>query len=379
MPYITVPITKTYQLSFDDILFGISQEDYEKKTSNTFDTRTAYRPRTPDRLLNNINFSSMIEALETFNEKHKVLIDTEDKATLYHSFKIPKRSGGLRQIDAPLDDLMQALRELKFLFEKKLFANYHTCAFAYVRGRSTIDAVKRHQGNNSKWFLKLDYHNFFGSTTPEFVFNMLSQIFPYNELVKTQRGENAIKKALSLCFLNGGLPQGTPISPTITNLMMIPIDHSIAKYAREHSPHLTYTRYADDILLSSDLKFKWQEVQNDIIEIVNKFKAPFSLNTAKTRFGSSAGRNWNLGVMLNKDNKITIGYQKKKIFKAMLFQFCNDYKNGSPWSIEDVQHLQGLKSYYEMVEGKAITDLVQSYSAKMNVDINKKIKEILRN
>lgn len=379
MPYITVPITKTYQLSFDDILFGISQEDYEKKTSNTFDTRTAYRARTPDRLLNNINFSSMIEALEAFNEKYKTLIDTENKAVLYHSFKIPKRSGGLRQIDAPLDDLMQALRELKFIFEKKLFANYHTCAFAYVRGRSTIDAVKRHQSNNSKWFLKLDYHNFFGSTTPEFVFNMLSQIFPYNELVKTQRGENAIKKALSLCFLNGGLPQGTPISPTITNLMMIPIDHSIAKYAREHSPHLTYTRYADDILLSSDLKFKWQDVQNDIIEIVNKFKAPFSLNTAKTRFGSSAGRNWNLGVMLNKDNKITIGYQKKKIFKAMLFQFCNDYKNGSQWAIEDVQHLQGLKSYYEMVEGKTITDLVQSYSAKMNIDINEKIKEILRN
>lgn len=379
MPYITVPITKTYQISFDDILFGISQEEYEKKTSNTFDTRTAYRVKTPDRLLNNIDFSAMIAALENFDEKYRVLIATDDKSTLYRSFKIPKRSGGLRQIDAPLDDLMQALRELKFIFEKKLFASYHTCAFAYVRGRSTIDAVKRHQRNNSKWFLKLDYHNFFGSTTPEFVMNMLNQIFPYNELLKSQRGKDALEKALSLCFLNGGLPQGTPISPTITNLMMIPIDHSIAKYAREHSPHLTYTRYADDILLSSDLKFSWNNVQNDIIEIVNKFNAPFSLNTAKTRFGSSAGRNWNLGVMLNKDNQITVGHNKKKVFKAMLFQFCSDYKNGNPWSVDDVQHLQGLKSYYEMVEGDTIKEIIKAYSQKMNIDINQKIKEILTN
>lgn len=379
MPYITVPITKTYQISFEDILFGISQEEYEKKTSNTFDTRTAYRVKTPNRLLNNIDFSAMIAALESFNEKYRVLIATDDKSTLYHSFKIPKRSGGLRQIDAPLDDLMQALRELKFIFEKKLFASYHTCAFAYVRGRSTIDAVKRHQRNNSKWFLKLDYHNFFGSTTPEFVMSMLNQIFPYNELLKSQRGKDALEKALSLCFLNGGLPQGTPISPTITNLMMIPIDHSIAKYAREHSPHLTYTRYADDILLSSDLKFSWNNVQNDIIEIVNKFNAPFSLNTAKTRFGSSAGRNWNLGVMLNKDNQITVGHNKKKVFKAMLFQFCSDYKNGNPWSVDDVQHLQGLKSYYEMVEGNTIKEIIKTYSQKMNIDINQKIKEILTN
>lgn len=379
MPYITVPITKTYQISFDDILYGISQEEYEKKTSNTFDTRTAYRVKTPDRLLNNINFLEMSAELESFNEKYRQLIATEDKSTLYHSFKIPKRSGGLRQIDAPLDDLMQALRELKFIFEKKLFASYHTCAFAYVRGRSTIDAVKRHQRNNSKWFLKLDYHNFFGSTTPEFVMNMLSQIFPYNELLKSQRGKDALDKALSLCFLNGGLPQGTPISPTITNLMMIPIDHAIAKYAREHSPHLTYTRYADDILLSSDLKFSWNNVQNDIIEIVNKFNAPFSLNTAKTRFGSSAGRNWNLGVMLNKDNQITVGHNKKKVFKAMLFQFCSDYKNGNPWSVDDVQHLQGLKSYYEMVEGDTIKAIIKTYSQKMNMDINQKIKEILTN
>lgn len=379
MPYITIPVTNNYQISFDDILFGISQSDYDKKIQNTHDTRTVLRAKTPDKLLENTKFNEMITLLLNFNEKYKALISTEDKSSLYRSFKIPKRTGGLRQIDAPLDDLMVALRELKYIFEKKLYASYHTSAFAYVSGRSTIDAVKRHQRNNSKWFLKLDFHNFFGSTTPDFVMNMLNMIFPFNEILRSEKGATALKDALSLCFLNGGLPQGTPISPTLTNLMMIPVDHAIAKYAREHSPHLCYTRYADDIILSSDLNFKWDTVQTDIIEIISKFGAPFTLNTTKTRYGSSAGRNWNLGVMLNKDNKITVGHERKKVFKAMLFQFCTDYKGGHPWSLEDVQHLQGLKAYYEMVEGDAIKEIVKTYTQKTGVDIEATIKELLLN
>ena len=99
----------------------------------------------------------------------------------------------------------------------------------------TIDALKRHQRNNSRWFLKLDFSNFFGSTTHEFVLRQLSSIFPYSEIVKSERGREALSKALSLCFLNGVLPQGTPFSPTITNIMMIPIDHAIAKMCREHN------------------------------------------------------------------------------------------------------------------------------------------------
>ncbi len=378
MLYITTPVVKAYQFSFEDILFGISQEKYDKKIHDTSDTRTVQRDQTPPKLLNRIDIGDMIASLVRFNKRYEQLIATEDKSSLYRSFKIPKRSGGLRQIDAPLDDLMTALRELKTLFEKKLYASYHTSAFAYVPKRSTIDAIRRHQQNNSRWFLKLDFHNFFGSTTPDFVLGMLKLIFPFNEILQDARGEKALKDALSLCFLNGGLPQGTPISPTLTNLMMIPIDYELAKYAREHSPHLCYTRYADDILLSSDLNFKWGSVQSDVIQIIAKYGAPFTLNTTKTRYGSSAGRNWNLGVMLNKDNQITVGHERKKVFKAMLFRFCTDYKNGQPWDLGDVQHLQGLKAYYEMVEGDAIKEIIKTYTSKMGVDIEATIKELLR-
>lgn len=380
MPYITIPVNqKIHQVSFDDILNGMNESVFERQMENTHDTRTVYRTRTPQRLLDTVDFDGMVVALQKFNEKYAALIAVKDKSTLYRSFKIPKHSGGLRQINAPLDDLMVALRELKFLFEKRLYASYHTAAFAYVGGRSTIDAVKRHQHNKSRWFLKLDFHDFFGSSRPEFILAQLSTIFPFSEILLREDGREALTKALSLCYLNGGLPQGTPISPMLTNLFMIPIDHYIAKTTRELTPHLVYTRYADDIILSSDLSFDWRDVQGKILDIIgNKFRAPFTLNTSKTRYGSSSGRNWNLGVMLNSDNQITIGHAKKKIFKAMLFSFMNDEKNNHCWSLEDTQHLQGLISYYRMVEKDTIDAIIKSYSEKFNKDVDQTIKEVLR-
>jgi len=378
MPYITVPIKhKEYQITFEDILYGMKKNIFED-LKETFDTRTVYREATPARLLETIDLAGMYSCLVNFNEKHKRLIETENKAELYHSFKIPKRSGGLRPIDAPKEELMLALRELKYLFETKLYANYHTTAFAYIKGRCTIDAVKRHQKNNSRWFLKLDFSNFFGSTTLEFVMSQLQLMFPFNELMDTSAGKDAVRDALSLCFLNGGLPQGTPISPTLTNLMMIPVDHHIAREMREHTPHICYTRYADDLLLSADISFQWRDVQQKVSDILKKFNAPFSIKESKTRYGSSAGRNWNLGVMLNKDNQITIGHQKKKAFKAMLFSILNDYKNGVFWSIEDAQALGGLIAYYTMVEEEYIRKLVDEYSKKFGKNVHDVIKETLK-
>lgn len=378
MPYITVNVEpRIHQLTFDDIFNGCS-ESYFAPTKNTRDTRTIYTTRIDPNLVRKTDFRGMYEALRAFNETYESLINTQDKSTLYRSFKIPKRSGGLRKIDAPQDDLMKALRDLKDIFEKKFFASYHTCAFAYVHGRSTIDSVKRHQANNSRWFLKLDAKGFFPSTTEEFLIDMICNLYPFCTFVRYDYGYmEELKKALSLCFLNGGLPQGTPTSPMLTNMMMIPIDHAISKMCHEYSPHLCYTRYADDILISSQFSFRWTDVQNKIVEILNKFSAPFTLNAEKTRYGSSAGRNWNLGVMLNKDNKITIGHEKKKVFKAMIFQFMTDDAKGVAWELEDVQHFLGLVSYYKMVEGEEIDKILAAYSAKFKKDVLVTAKALL--
>ena len=322
-----------------------------------------------------------------FNEQTKELRESE-RHSLYREFYIPKKSGGLRKIDAPEPELMDALRRLKTIFEEDCKALYHTSAFAYIKGRSTLDAVKRHQANESRWFAKYDLSNFFGSTTPEFLMHMLSMVYPFSEIIQDENGKNQLRTALDLAFLDGGLPQGTPISPLITNIMMIPIDFTLNREFREFrntrkdgsvsTNRLVYTRYADDFIISSVYDFNFREVEDYIKSVLSKFEAPFSIKEQKTRYGSSAGANWNLGVMLNKDNKITIGHKKKKRFQAMLSSFVLDSKNGNLWSLEDVQQLEGFRNHYTMVEGETIDKIVEHIGAKYGVNIVLMIKEQLK-
>jgi len=371
MPYITIKQPPVYhQITFEEMMAGI--EDLSKYViPNVTNTRTHWVERPNDRLLANTNIERMIDLLQAFNQSKEALF-AQNRASLYHTFHIPKSSGGLRRIDAPLPDLMNALRELKTLFETHFFALYQTTAFAYIRGRSTIDAIKRHQRNESKWFLKLDFSNFFGSTTPKFVTDMLSLIFPFSEIVKKPHGKTELAKALSLCFLNNGLPQGTPISPFLTNVMMIPLDHKLSNNLRNFdNRRFVYTRYADDLLISCKIDFDKDKVQKLVLDALTEFNAPFTVKPEKTRYGSSAGRNWNLGVMLNKDNQITIGHKRKKEFKAMLDNYI---RNRRAWDKHDIQVLSGLISYYRMVEKEYISYVLKLYGDKYRVNIEQCIK-----
>ena len=374
MPYITIKQPpKYYQMTFEDIMARI--DDLSKYVMpNVSGTRTYWVDYPNQRLLENTDTQRILDVLKIFNHSKEALF-AQDRASLYHTFHIPKSSGGLRRIDAPQPELMNALRELKTLFETHMFALYHTTAFAYVRGRSTIDALKRHQRNESKWFLKLDFADFFGSTTPAFVLDMLSRLFPFSELVKFPAGRDELEKALSLCFLNGGLPQGTPISPFITNVMMIAIDHKISNSLRSFdNRRFVYTRYADDLLISCKIDFSMEKVQQFVMDVLAEHNAPFTIKREKTRYGSAAGRNWNLGLMLNNENQITIGHKRKKEFKAMLDNYMRGRQSGNPWNRHDIQVLGGLISYYRMVEKDYIDYLLRQYSGKHGSDVEKCIK-----
>lgn len=379
MVYVTVMQPPMYrQMSIEELLFGT--ERAAVINDSTANTKTQAYENLTARLVSLCNVNGLIRKLTEFNDMTEHL-RSQDRANLYKTFYIPKSSGhGLRRIDAPNDELMKALRILKGIFENDFHALYHTSAFAYIKHRCTIDAVKRHQANESKWFGKFDLSNFFGNTTMDFVMKQFSMVYPFSEVVKVPEGKRELEKALELAFLNGGLPQGTPISPTITNIMMIPIDFKLANGFRNFcNKPFVYTRYADDFLVSSKYDFACSDVQQFIIDTLKSFGAPFTLNREKTRYGSSNGRNWNLGVMLNRENEITIGYKKKRQFQAMLSNYVLDRKNGTPWSLEDIQILDGYRNYYRMVEGETIDRIVAHIGEKYGVNIPRLLKEDLRN
>lgn len=368
MPYVTVRQTpRMHQVTLEDILKDeVGLDAFAPAPASASGTVTRFRETLNPEFVHKFDIHSMILALRFFAEKHAALYDTK-REDLYDTFQIPKKTGGLRTINAPHPKLMAALRELKAILEKDMFALYHTSAFAYVPSRSTLDAIKRHQLNQSRWFLKTDFSDFFGSSTPEFIMRMLEIIFPFSEIVREEGGREALSKALDLCFLNGGLPQGTPISPMLTNLMMIPIDHEL--FGALAKDRYVYTRYADDIQISHRVSFDQKKMVAYIDSVLEKFGAPFKIKPQKTRYGSSAGRNWNLGLMLNKDNDITIGWRKKKQFKAMCCNFVCDSKSGVRWDIHDLYTFSGLIAYYKMIEPEYIEHVIAEANSKWNVNL----------
>ena len=305
---------------------------------------------------------------------HAILIPFANKTPeeLFYEFKIPKHSGGLRTINAPYPEFKNALSEVKDIFEKDIKCLAHNSAYAYTKNRSTLDALKLHQQNQSNWFLKIDLKDFFPSCTPELIIHQLMQLYPFACI--SQPAQILLRQIINICCLNNGLPQGTPMSPLITNLIMIPFDHALTTLLRAHEgEHYVYTRYADDLLISSKSHFDWKTLTQRIANILT----PFQINQNKIRYGSKAGRNWNLGLMLNKDNNITLGFKEKKTLNAMLNNFLKDFKQNQPWNIEDTQYLQGKLSYLNQIEPAYYHYILNKYQTKHNLNYSQTLKTIL--
>ena len=381
MVYITYNCPERFrEMTFEELLRG----DFNLANLSTGGhgaTRTVICNKVPARIMRITKVEQMILQLQAFNQKYESLRTTTPRSNLYEHFPIPKKTGGLRWIDAPNPDLKKALDELKTLFQSWMFADHHTCAFAYVNDRSVISAAQKHQKFNAWWFAHFDFHGFFPSTTPEFVVSQFEFIYPFNLILASPTGHAELFKALDLCFLNGALPQGTPISPLITNIMMIPFDHTLAKTLNHFNSgkvnpdgtpitdRICYTRYADDLDISCKVIFNYHAVEREIVSLLAKMNVSFTLNGSKTQFNSRAGRNWILGVMLNKDNQITIGYRKNKIFKATIDTYFRDKQQGKKWSNEDLQSFRGQIAWFTDVQPETTTRIIQKYNAKYSLDL----------
>lgn len=260
------------------------------------------------------------------------------KTNWYKTFNIPKRSGGVRTIKAPVAVLKQAQKAIYKYLSEELGIIEHECAYGFVKGRNCKTSLKIHQDNHSRWFLKIDFHDFFPSFTTEVLMRQLRYNAGIEKFISTD-----LEKYLYVCTgADGRLVQGSPSSPYLANIAMIPFDYAFDEYCKEHN--LIYTRYADDILVSSAYTFNWQGVKQTVLELLSRLGYDgFSLSEDKTRYGNFNGANWNLGLMYNNQFNITVGHENKRLLKVI----AHKWNTLTP---EEQEHWRGIFNYYRYIE-----------------------------
>ena len=327
------------QLTIEDLYAGIQTPTSEGSSIKTI--RVANIPNhweTDSQTYNTL--------LTNFFETHPVTIEYTD----YH---IPKNSGGYRLISAPSDALKEVQKELYTMLVR--FGAYaHDAAYAYVKERTCLSAIQKHKDKHTNFFYKFDLQDFFPSCTCEVLFNQLKQVYPFCMFT-----DSILNRIIEVATYNGALPQGSPLSPLLCNMVLIPFDWAMY-YSIRHFQGV-YTRYADDILISFVYKKRLSFLEHII---KNHLPEGLTLNETKSRCGSIAGRNHNLGLVLNKDRNITIGHKKKMELKAKINNFIFDFTNQRYWSIIDTQVLQGELNYFKQIEPDYANFVIQRLESK---------------
>lgn len=153
----------------------------------------------------------------------------------YHTFTIPKRNGGTRTITAPNPETKHLQR---LILRRVLGAlKAHPAAHGFERGRSTVTNAVRH--TQAFMVVKMDIRNYFQSTSAE-------RIEEYFGAIGWDKPAAALLTRLTTH--KGGLPQGAPTSPRLSNLVNWRLDMSLTGLAEK--ARATYTRYADDMTFS---------------------------------------------------------------------------------------------------------------------------------
>ena len=158
---------------------------------------------------------------------------------------------------------------------------------------------------------------------------------------------------------------GAPTSPLISNLVMAPFDELLSTICKERD--ITYTRYADDLTLTTNVKDVLFEIPEKVEEIIKGLNYPaLTINKEKTVFSSKKHNRHVTGLVITNDNSISIGRDKKRVIKSRVFDFINNRLDE-----EGKNKLKGHLSYIADVEPSFIITLEKKYSKAVIQQIKK--------
>lgn len=301
------------------------------------------------------------------------------KETRYKKFEIPKRHGGKREISSPeknlkliqyrLSQLLQnCIEEINATHSHLVDDKHFGIAHGFKRKHSIMTNARMHK--TRRYVFNLDLHDFFGSINFGRVrgFFIKDKNFVLHPKVATVLAQIA-------CHENK-IPQGSPCSPVISNLIGHVLDIHLARLAARTD--CTYTRYADDLTFSTNMPLfpasiakqteddnhRWVPGQG-LMRLITK--SGFSLNEMKTRMQYKDSRQEVTGLSVNrkinslKEYRNNVRAMVHNLIKTGTFEYV--HKTRDIHGTETVTRIPGKRN--ELRGMMAFIDQVDQYNVAM--------------
>jgi len=274
----------------------------------------------------------------------------------YFTYEIPKKSGGVRLIAQPNREL-KAIQSwiLRHILDKLFISD---ASKGFQKGESIYDNAYPHIGANV--ILALDIDNFFPSIPANKVFWVFRSV---------GYGQKISSAFTSICTYKGSLPQGSPASPKIANLVCLKLDARIQGYAGKNG--ITYTRYADDISLSCQSIKKMEKARYVVQKIIKDEN--FLINKKKTRLMGLRKKKEVTGLVINQE-KAVVGRHLYRILRAKIHHLfvgrSDNFSHVNGW----LAFVYGVDNEaYRKLEGyiKSLKEKYPLSSARENIWIKK--------
>lgn len=303
--------------------------------------------------------SDVAKLLHTTPKGLTAILYTTPIGSRYSTFEIPKRSGGTRTIKAPDEKLKLLQQKLSRLLQdcideiNEAKKQQDTVTHGFKRGRSIFSNAMRHR--HRRWVFNLDLQDFFPSIHFGRVrgFFIRDKGFALHPVVATVLAQIACDGEV--------LPQGSPCSPVISNLIAHVLDMHIVRLAGKIG--CAYSRYADDLTFSTNKKEFPPEIArkskddphvwlpgSELEEIITH--ADFKINARKTRMQYRDARQDVTGLVVNR--KINVRCEYRRNVRAMVHSLfrTGNFELYGPVTKEGKTILQLRKGTLDELQGR---------------------------
>lgn len=317
------------------------------------------------------NSESNLKDIFEFYFNKKITFDTFSNISLNNNHKRVRINK--KDIYIPSKELKLILSFISNIILKKLPIE-EDVVFSYRKDVNTKDCLTPHIKSN--FFYTTDIVNFFPSISRNVIKrNLYKDIYDISYLNKNDL-EKYFNRILEFITINDKLPIGFPTSPYISNYIMRDNDLKIKEFCSKNN--LTYTRYADDIIISSVEDINKSYITDKIKKIFEEDENHFELNIAKTKVLTRKHKITILGLTINSENKITVDNSVKNDIEIGIFllsrdkiKFANYFKTNET-SAKRI--LAGKISYATHIEPEYLHKIVKKYGLSIINDILKVIK-----